>query len=137
MFRILLVVLGCLAIPSMTMAQTAPSETQAPDHSHKNRGSHGGLVRHIGNFEAELTVKGGSVALYLTHRDTAKPVPMDGIVATLFVVQGGQRKQTVVLKPSGNALQGVARISSRADAVINVRFPDGYSDQARYELGSH
>ena len=75
MFPILLFVLGCMAVSSMTMAQTPPTETQAPDHSHKNRGSHGGLIRHIGSFEAELAVKGGSVALYLTHRDTAKPVP--------------------------------------------------------------
>lgn len=137
MVRFVFMVLGLIALPLSVSAQNAAPGGAHQEHGPGVKGSHGGPVQHVGDYEAELVVKGRSIVLYLTDPATSKPVKIDGMKATIFVVQGSNRKATITLLPKDGTFQANAEIPGGADAVVSVQLPGGKSSQARFELGTH
>ena len=135
MFRFVFAILTLFAFSGAVLAQTA--DPGAHEHGPGVKGSHGGVVQDLGGYEAELVVKGRNLILYLTDHATGKPAQLDGMKATIFVVQGSNRKATITLIPKDGAFQANASIPSGSDAVVNVQLPGGKSSQARFELGGH
>lgn len=137
MFQFVFMMLGLIAFPISVLAQDATPTSGHEEQGPSVKGSHGGPVQHLGAYEAELVVKGRSIVLYLTDPATGKPAQIDGMKATIFVVQGSNRKATIILTPKNNTFQASAEIPRSADAVVSIQLPGGKSSQARFELGRH
>ncbi|KJS39344.1 MAG: hypothetical protein VR70_08240 [Rhodospirillaceae bacterium BRH_c57] len=110
----------------------APGLATAQQHDH---GHNEEAAEKIGQYEAELDVKGNEVTLHL--RDAAeKEVSAEGFKATAVVLSTDGPK-TIELQPSGgNALSGKGNFtySGKFRATVTLTGPSGVIGKGRYNF---
>lgn len=120
-FKRLILALSVALSPGLAMAQ---------EHGHAHNE---GAVEKIGQYEAELEVRGSELTLRLRN-SADKEVPADGFEATAVVLSKDGRK-TVALQPAGgNALWGKGDFSysGKFRATVTLSGPTGEIGKGRY-----
>lgn len=138
MFQLIALVLSLSAFSWDVAARDTMPGDPSEDHVHSSdKGSHGGSLQHLAGYEAELVVRRRTVVLYLTDLATGTPAHTQGMKAAIFIVQGSNRKGTIILNSKENTFRANAEIPRGADAVVNLQLPTGQSSQARFEIWEH
>jgi hypothetical protein len=96
----------------------------------------GGQLKMAGWNHFELVSKGSDVIIYITdHANVAKP--SKDVKGKLTILDGG-KKQDITLTPAApNLLKGKlnGKLGQKAKVLASITFPDGRTEQARYEMG--
>ncbi len=109
-----------------------PGFAVAQQHGHAHRE---GAVDKIGQYEAELDVKGNEVILHL--RDSAdKEVPAEGFKATAVVLAKDGQKAIELMPSGGNALSGKGEFtySGKFRATVTLSGPSGEIGKGRFNF---
>lgn len=95
---------------------------------------HGGQVKKIGPYEAELVVKGADVELYVI-RDH-KPLKPTAIMAASVRLFVGNAEQVVDLSPAGDKLVGKASSVSKGNVRAMTTLTEGGKEvgKAQYNV---
>lgn len=121
---------------SMVLASTAPSFVSAQEHNHSHAAAHGGQVKKVGAYEAELVVKGADVQLYLLD-DKDRKVDAARLSATAVVLARGNEQKTIELKyVNDNMLSGRADfpVDGKFRATLTLKSGSTEAGKARYSL---
>jgi nitrogen fixation protein FixH len=111
-----------------------PAHAQGHDHGHA--APHGGQVKKIGSYHAELVVKGSEVALYIVNEKEEK-VDASKFSATVVVLAKGNEQKAIELKPAGeNKLAGAMNFDfdGKFRATATLRSAMGEIGKGRYSL---
>lgn len=125
-----------LVFASMILALADPNFVSAQEHNHSHAAAHGGQVKKIGAYEAELVVKGADVQLYLLD-DKDRKVDAARFSATAVVLARGNEQKTIELKyVSDNLLSGRADfpIDDKFRATLTLKSGSTETGKARYSL---
>jgi nitrogen fixation protein FixH len=119
MFSRLLVLLTLLASPVLAWAQ-----------------DQGGQEIKIGNYQAELVVKGAEMTLFVNDAKDEK-IDASGLKATAVVLAKGNQQKTVELSPGGdNKLVGKVDfpVEGKFRATVTLKNASGEIGKGRYNL---
>jgi nitrogen fixation protein FixH len=105
----------------------------AQDHGHSHQG---GQEVKIGNYQAELLVKGSDVTLFVNDAKDQK-IDASGFTATAVVLAKGNQQKTVQLVPAGdNRLAGKIdfAVEGKFRATVTLKNASGDLGKGRYNL---
>lgn len=103
---------------------------------HAHAAPNGGQIQQIGAYEAELTVKGSDMTLYLTD-DKEKKVEASKFSASAVVLAKGNQQRTVEFAPAGdNKLIGKADfpVDGKFRATITLKTAGTETGKGRYTV---
>lgn len=121
---------------STALVFSAPVIAVAQEHGHAHSAAHGGQVKKIGTYEAELVVKGADVQLYLLD-DNDRKVDAAPFSATAVVLARSNEQKIVELKfASDNMLSGRADfpVDGKFRATLTLRSGSTETGKARYSV---
>jgi nitrogen fixation protein FixH len=117
----------------LVMLVCAPAVAWAQDHGHSH---HGGQEIKIGNYQAELVVKGADVALFVNDAKDQK-VDASGLTATAVVLAKGNQQKTIQLVPAGEnklAAKIDFPVEGKFRATVTLKNAGGELGKGRYNL---
>ena len=129
-------------IASALAFASVPVVAQKKGHDHADgkhahpKAKHGGIMDDIGEYHAELLIKDGKIAIFLSDHD-GKEAVADGFKATVLITAGSKREGPFQLTAAGgNKLEGAgpAPTAAGARAIVTLTDKAGKSVQERYEL---
>jgi nitrogen fixation protein FixH len=114
------------------VALAAPAAL-AQGHGHSHRG--GQEVR-IGNYEAELVVKGAELALYVNDTNDKKVDASDFTATAVVLARGNQQKAVNLTHAGDNKLAGKIdfQVDGKFRATVTLRTSKGEVGKGRYNL---
>ena len=118
------------------LAATAMGGAAEAQHAHSHAAPNGGQIQQIGAYEAELTVKGSDMTLYLTD-DKERKVEASKFSASAVVLAKGNQQRTVEMAPSGdNKLAGKADfpVDGKFRATITLKTAGAEAGKGRYTV---
>ena len=110
-----------------------PALASAQDHGHSHQG---GQEVKIGNYQAELVVKGAEMTLFVNDAKDGK-IDASGLKATAVVLAKGNQQKTVELAPGGdNRLVGKVDfpVEGKFRATVTLKNAGGEIGKGRYNL---
>lgn len=129
-----------LAVGSALAFASGPVFSQAKKHDHAGHkhthptAQNGGVLEDVGEYHAELLVKGGKIALFVRDEE-AKDVDVQGFKASVLITAGSLRIGPIELKPAGKGLEApVANVPAGATAILTLTDKSGVTAQARFKL---
>lgn len=97
----------------------------------------GGQLKMAGWYHFELLSKGGEVMIFITdHANVAKP--SKDVKGKLTILAGGKKQELTLTPATPNVLKAKlsAPLAKGSKVLASVTFPDGRTEQARYEIGA-
>lgn len=118
----------------LLMAGLAGANAQS-NHKH-GQATNGGQLVEIGTLEAELTVKGQDVMLYLTEENDKKIDAKPYVAILTVLAKGNEQKTVTLLFKSDNQLAGKYdfQVEGRFRASIVLKKDDKDIGKGRYNL---